>query len=46
MKPTHAPATKKRPIRGRQRLFLFAAGVVGAIVVVATVVVIVLVRVS
>ena len=46
MKPTHEPATKQRPLRGRQRLFLFAAGIIGAIVVVTAVLVIVLIRVT
>jgi hypothetical protein len=42
MRPTHAPARKQRPIRGRQRLLLWVAGLLGAIVVGAAVLVILL----
>ena len=44
MKATHEKATVERPIRGRQRLFLVAAGIFGTVVVVAVAVVIALAR--
>ena len=44
MKATHERATSPRPLRGRQRFFLVVAGVVGASVAVAVLLVIAVVR--